>query len=84
MGEHVGCKLSDEFTHAELVNAYGVLDEGVLVARGRGPHALELVVTADGAETETRLSSTRSAQPITRRSYLLRIRRHHPRMSSRH
>lgn len=44
----------DEFTHAEPVNAYGVLDEGVLVAGDRGPDATELVMAA-GAGTETRL-----------------------------
>ena len=55
----VNCRTSpivlDEFTHAEPVNAYGVLDEGILVAGDRAPDAPGLVVTTDGAETETRL-----------------------------
>ena len=44
--------MPDEFTHAEPVDPYGVLDEGVLVARDRAPDAPG---TADGAETGTRL-----------------------------
>ncbi|KAH0827331.1 hypothetical protein J3R83DRAFT_3958 [Lanmaoa asiatica] len=51
----------DEFTHAEPVNAYGVLDEGVLVAGDRAPDATALVVLANGAETETR--TVRRVQP---------------------
>ena len=51
----VNCRTSpivvDEFTNAEPVNAYGVLDEGVLVAGDRAPDASGLVVIANGAET---------------------------------
>ncbi|KAF8550669.1 hypothetical protein OG21DRAFT_383284 [Imleria badia] len=49
----------DEFTHAEPVNAYGLLEEGVLVAGDRAPDAPELgLVVAqatDGADMTTRL-----------------------------
>ncbi|KAG8213559.1 hypothetical protein J3R82DRAFT_10212 [Butyriboletus roseoflavus] len=52
----VNCRTSpivlDEFTHAEPVNAYGVLDEGVLVAGDRAPDAPGLVVAASSAETK--------------------------------
>ena len=41
----------DEFTNAEPVNAYRVLDEGELVAGDRAPDAPGLVVLAGGAET---------------------------------
>ena len=61
----VNCRSSpivvDEFTQAEPVNAYGVLEEGVLVAGDRAPDAtgLGLVVAQDAGrvetETETRL-----------------------------
>ncbi|KAI9572352.1 FAD binding domain-containing protein [Boletus coccyginus] len=59
----VNCRSSpivvDEFTQAEPVNAYGVLEEGVLVAGDRAPDATNLgLVAAQGAggvETETRL-----------------------------
>ena len=51
--------VADEFTQAEPVNTYGLLEEGVLVAGDRAPDApeLELVVAqATGeAEMETRL-----------------------------
>ena len=49
----------DEFTQAEPVSAYGLLEEGVLVAGDRAPDAPELGLVAaqatHGAETETRL-----------------------------
>ena len=53
----VNCRTSpivlDEFTHAEPVSAYGVLDEGALVAGDRAPDAPGLVVAASGTEAET-------------------------------
>ena len=59
----VNCRSSpivlDEFTQAEPVNAYGTLEEGVLVAGDRAPDAPELGLIVPqafgGAETETRL-----------------------------
>ena len=55
----VNCRMSpivmDEFTHAEPVSTYGVLNEGVLVAGDRAPDAPGLVMAVDGAKTETRL-----------------------------
>ena len=59
----VNCRSSpivlDEFTQAGPVNAYGLLEEGVLVAGDRAPDATELVLvvaqTTGGAETATRL-----------------------------
>ena len=59
----VNCRSSpivlDEFTQAEPVNAYGTLEEGVLVAGDRAPDAPELGLivpqASGGAETETRL-----------------------------
>ena len=55
----INCRTSpivlDEFTHAEPVSAYGVLDEGALVAGDRAPDAPGLVVAASSTETETRL-----------------------------
>ena len=41
----------DEFTNAEPVNAYKVLDEGELVAGDRAPDAPELIPAANGAKT---------------------------------
>ena len=41
----------DEFTNAEPVNAYRVIDEGELVAGDRAPDAPGLIPTANGAET---------------------------------
>lgn len=40
----------DKFTHAEPVSAYGVLEEGVLVAGDRAPDAPELAFALGGAE----------------------------------
>jgi hypothetical protein len=65
----VNCRSSpivlDEFTQAEPVNAYGTLEEGVLVAGDRAPDAMQLgfiVPQATGAaETETRLFDVFSA-----------------------
>jgi hypothetical protein len=65
----VNCRSSpivlDEFTQAEPVNAYGTLEEGVLVAGDRAPDATELgfIVpqTTGGAGTETRLFDVFSA-----------------------
>ena len=59
----VNCRSSpivlDEFTQGEPVSAYGMLEEGVLVAGDRAPDAPELGVVAaqatHRAETETRL-----------------------------
>ena len=59
----VNCRSSpivlDEFTQAEPMNSYRVLDEGVLVAGDRAPDAPELGLVGaqatNGAETETRL-----------------------------
>ena len=51
----VNCRTSpivlDEFTHADPVNAYGVLNEWVLIAGDRAPDAPGLVVAASLAET---------------------------------
>ena len=46
--------VADEFTQAEPVNAYGLLEEGVLVAGDRAPDApeLELVVAQATGEAE--------------------------------
>ena len=44
----------DEFTHAEPVSAYGVLDEGALVAGDRAPDAPGLVVAPTSTETEAK------------------------------
>ena len=41
----------DEFSHAERVNAYRALEEGVLVAGDRAPDAPGLILAASGAET---------------------------------
>ena len=59
----VNCRSSpivlDEFTQAEPVNAYGTMEEGVLVAGDRAPDAPELGLimpqATGGAETKTRL-----------------------------
>jgi hypothetical protein len=59
----VNCRSSpivlDDFTQAEPVNAYGTLEEGVLVAGDRAPDAMQLGVivpqATGGAGTETRL-----------------------------
>lgn len=44
--------VGDEFTQTELMDAYGVLEEGVLVAGDRAPDATGLVVATSGAETK--------------------------------
>ncbi|KAF8547274.1 hypothetical protein OG21DRAFT_1490376 [Imleria badia] len=57
LNEHCSPIVVDEFTQGEPVNAYGLLDEGVLVAGDRTPDATELgLVVAQatgGAETAT-------------------------------
>ncbi|KAG9316190.1 hypothetical protein JVU11DRAFT_2214 [Chiua virens] len=49
------------FTQADPVSAYGVLQEGVLVAGDRAPDAPGLVMDSSGGETETRLFDIFSA-----------------------